>query len=98
MDWIVDLENQEVRHTEIAFLMTFSGVPGTQSFDGKPVFPPGLDSLDQVRLVRESYEIYAAAYLSSHGQPPKEFGERAAKPTVTVKHRKSRRIQPDTNT
>lgn len=88
MEWVVDLKSQAVRHTEIAFTVTFSGVPGTKSFDGRPNFPPGLNSQDKVRLIRESYEVYAAAYHSTHRQSaPTETRVRSNKPIITVKRR-----------
>lgn len=92
-EWVIDLEQEEVRHREIAFKVTFSGVPGTQSFEGNPRFPPGLTSLDQVRLIRESYEVYEAAYRLAKVQPsPNAKIEKNSKPVIGIKRKKSRLV------
>lgn len=96
-EWLIDLEQEEARHREIAFKVKFSGTPGSQSFEGSPSFPPGLTSLDQVRLIRESYQVYEAAYREAVAQSKRNNKvDRNQRPLISSKRRKSHLISSET--
>lgn len=94
-EWHVDLINAKVSHKTLAFSVTFTGRPNSQDFEGKPSpFPQDLKALEQVKLIRESYQAYEDAYFSNSKAQPASMPrtprpERTGTPVIKVKRRRS---------
>lgn len=62
-EWNIDLVGQKISHTTLNFSIQFEGDPTSNDCEGKPSrFPDELSALQKVRLLREAYDAYIAAY------------------------------------
>ncbi|MFO7787446.1 MAG: hypothetical protein R6W87_06670 [Halospina sp.] len=94
-DWQIDVESQKARHSS-GLELTFEGRPRTKHFSGSPSrVPEGVQSLELVRLIREGYQAFEAAWpeeggphvAQATGKPQQEEGS-----GVKVSHRRRRKL------
>lgn len=68
-EWNIDLVGQKISHKILSFSIQFDGDPTSNDCEGKPSrFPDELSSLQKVRLLREAYDAYIAAYETEKPQ------------------------------
>lgn len=76
-EWNIDLIGQKISHKTLAFSIQFEGDPTSNDCEGKPSrFPDELSALQKVRLLREAYDAYIAAYEAER-PPSRSFGYNA---------------------